>query len=295
MAGDELVDDFVPDDLVALSGDEVDLVDDDAEVGGPSPDESENEAEKRKAEEKKRKRSAKEKERKAKKRKLKQAEEPSDDGTSIAARPPSALATYIAAAQAKTFSEMSELELEDLRVPESAIADTTAWTGPRTLDQLPEFIIKMLPRLHTRLAQKPKRHGAPTLLFLSGAALRVADATRVLKDKRLRGDPEKGKAGEVAKLFAKHIRFEEHVSYLKRASVAAAAGTPGRVGKLLMESDALSVTALTHIILDVTHTDLKKRSLLSIPETRDEVFKTVLGAPEVLQGIKEGKIQVVLF
>jgi protein CMS1 len=173
-------------------------------------------------------------------------------------------------------------------------------------------VVTALPRLHTRLTQKPKRSGAPTLIFLSGAALRVADATRVLKDKRLRGDLTKGKAGDIAKLFAKHIRFEEHVSYLKRTSVAAAAGTPGRIGKLLMESgaysshfiistsldgglDALSVSALTHIILDVTYTDVKKRSLLSIPETRDEVFKTVLGAPEVLKAMKDGKLQVVLF
>ncbi len=35
--------------------------------------------------------------------------------------------------------------------------------------------------------------------------------------------------------------------------------------------------------------------MLDIPETRDEVFKTVLKNEAVLQGIKEGKIQVVLF
>jgi len=48
-------------------------------------------------------------------------------------------------------------------------------------------------------------------------------------------------------------------------------------------------------MLDVTYRDGKQRSLLDIPETRDEVFKTVLGGPAVLQAIKSGKIQVVLF
>jgi protein CMS1 len=67
------------------------------------------------------------------------------------------------------------------------------------------------------------------LLFLTGAALRVADVTRVLKDKRLRGD----KGGEVAKLFAKHFKLNEHAAYLKRTKIGAAAGTPGRIGKLL--------------------------------------------------------------
>lgn len=59
--------------------------------------------------------------------------------------------------------------------------------------------------------------------------------------------------------------------------------------------DALTVPALTHIMLDVTFRDAKKRSLLDIPEARDEVFKTVLGAPKVLEAIKQGKIQIILF
>lgn len=59
--------------------------------------------------------------------------------------------------------------------------------------------------------------------------------------------------------------------------------------------DALSISALTHIILDISFIDIKKRTLLDIPETRDEVFRTVLGAPQVLKAIKGGNIQLVLF
>lgn len=164
-----------------------------------------------------------------------------------------------------------------------------------------------LPTLRTRLYQKSKSNGAPTLLFVTGAALRVADVTRVLKDKELRGE----KGGDVAKLFAKHFKLAEHVTYLKRTKVGAAVGTPGRIGKLLCETgeqvlghprlklsiraDALSIPALTHIMLDVTYQDSKKRNLLDIQETRDEVFKTVLGGEKVKEAIKAGKIQVVLF
>jgi len=89
-----------------------------------------------------------------------------------------------------------------------------------------------LPTLHTRLSQKSKASGAPTLLFVTSAALRVADVTRSLKSKKLRGE----KGGDVAKLFAKHFKLAEHVSYLKRTKVGAAVGTPGRVGKLLCET-----------------------------------------------------------
>jgi len=154
-----------------------------------------------------------------------------------------------------------------------------------------DFIAKVLPTLRTRLSQKSKSKGAPTLLFVTGAALRVADVTRVLKDKRLRGE----KGGEVAKLFAKHFKLEEHVTYLKRTKVGVAVGTPGRIGKLLCETDALTLSALTHIILDVTFRDAKKRTLLDIPETRDEVFNTVLGSSRVREAILQDRIQVVLF
>ena len=80
-----------------------------------------------------------------------------------------------------------------------------------------------------RLSQRSKSNGAPTLLFVTGAALRVVDVTRVLKDKKLRGD----KGGEVAKLFARHFKLAEHVSYLRRTKIGSAVGTPGRIGKLL--------------------------------------------------------------
>ena len=168
-----------------------------------------------------------------------------------------------------------------------------------------------VPTLHTRLQQRAKSFGAPTLLFLTGAALRVADVTRVLKNKTLLGE----KGAGVAKLFAKHYKIEEHINYLKKTRISSAVGTPGRVGKLLCETgeysmhlklptltedglshiDALSVSALTHIVLDVSHRDAKELCLLDIPETRDEVFRTVLSAPQVMERIKAGKIHIVLF
>ncbi|KAI0818866.1 U3-containing 90S pre-ribosomal complex subunit-domain containing protein [Irpex lacteus] len=289
--GDDLDDDFVPDDLVALSEPE-DTVSVDEDVNALlSADEGDVPSSNQKAEEKKRKRRAKEKERKAKKQKLAETLTPIE-APSVVAQQPAMLVDYLSSMQAKTFSKMSGIELTDIQIPEqteSSIVDTTRWNGSRNLDQLVDFITKMVPTLRTRLAQRPKSNGAPTLIFVAGAALRVADVTRILKDKRLRGD----KGGEVAKLFAKHIKLEEHVTYLKRTKIAAAAGTPGRLGKLL-ENDALQTTALTHIILDVSYRDAKKRNLLDIPETRDEVFKTVIGAPKVLQGIRQGKIQLVL-
>ncbi|KAK7015040.1 protein cms1 [Favolaschia claudopus] len=293
--GDDLEDDFVPDDLVVLSGDEEESSEGHESTPIGEPESTAAQSASAKADKKRKRREhERQKFKERKKQKLAAAANDSEaaEHSSITDQPPHALAEYLAAFQSKTFaSVMSPLELEDIRIPVDSIADTTMWTGPRTLDNLVDFIIKVLPNLRLRLSQKSKTNGAPTLLFVSGAALRVVDVTRVLKDKKLRGE----KGAEVAKLFAKHFKLSEHVTYLRRTKIGSAAGTPGRIGKLLCETDALAVNALSHIILDVSFRDSKKRNMLDIPETRDEVFKMVLGAPKVVEGIKEGKIQVVLF
>lgn len=121
------------------------------------------------------------------------------------------------------------------------------------------------------------------------------------------------KAGEIAKLFAKHFKLEEHARYLKQTRVGAAVGTPGRIGKLLTETgkivvdllhfatesgrvlDSLSVSALTHILIDTTFRDAKKRNIFDIPETRHELFRHVLGAPSMRKLFANGSLMLVLF
>lgn len=61
------------------------------------------------------------------------------------------------------------------------------------------------------------------------------------------------------------------------------------------KSDSMAVSALTHIIIDLSYKDAKRRSVLDIPETRDEVFGKILSHKGTLQGIKAGKVQIVLF
>ncbi|KAI0003271.1 U3-containing 90S pre-ribosomal complex subunit-domain containing protein [Russula compacta] len=296
--GDDLDDDFMPDEIVALSEDEgfATLGDQDDIDKLLSAGEEEEDAESPMAqtkallEDKKRKRREKEKERRAKKRKCNETTE-SGDLSSVALRSPSAISEYLSIMQARSFSKLSTLEFQDMHIPESSIVDTTAWTGSRNLDTLVDFIIQAVPSLHTRLQQRTKSSGAPTMIFLAGAALRVAFVTRVLKNKALQGE----KGAGVAKLFAKHFKLEEHVNYLNKTKIGSAVGTPGRVGKLLGDTNALSVSALTHVILDVSYHDAKNRCLLDIPETRDEIFKTVLGAPVIMERLKAGKIHIVLF
>lgn len=60
-------------------------------------------------------------------------------------------------------------------------------------------------------------------------------------------------------------------------------------------TEALALTALTHIFIDTSYRDAKKRSLMDIAETRDEVFLGVLGEENIRAGFHSGKIQLVLF
>jgi len=64
---------------------------------------------------------------------------------------------------------------------------------------------------------------------------------------------------------------------------------------LLCDTDSLSLTALTHIILDTTYQDAKKRTIFDIPETRSEIFKLIFGNDGMRKALKSGKIELVFF
>lgn len=124
--GDDLEDDFMPDETVALSEDEGfgSFVGDQDDVGTLLSADEEEKAEvkspsertKAPSEEKKRKRREKEKERKEKKRKLNETTE-SGDLTSVALRSPGMISEYLSIMQARSFSKMSALELQDRHIP----------------------------------------------------------------------------------------------------------------------------------------------------------------------------------
>ncbi|KAG9079605.1 hypothetical protein FS749_008377 [Ceratobasidium sp. UAMH 11750] len=208
---------------------------------------------------------------------------------------PEALVQLLERALIKAFPKMSDLEREELAIPvirlfpESALVDTTEFTTERTHATLPDFISATCPSLASRIAQRPKHHAAPTALVVAGAALRVADLTRTLR-------PLKGESGgEIAKLFAKHFKLKDHMAYLAKTRVGVAVGTPARLSQLLSEPDALSVKALSHIVLDMSHLDSKQRSLLDIPETRTDTLKGVLGNERIRERLANGKTKLVLF
>lgn len=110
--GDDLDDDYVPDELVASSAEEDGAASDNVE-GLLSAPESEQEDVRGKEVSAKRKRREREKERQAKKRKLDDVEP-----CLAAAQPPQEFSEYLSIMQARVFPAKSKLELLDESIPD---------------------------------------------------------------------------------------------------------------------------------------------------------------------------------
>ena len=141
----------------------------------------------------------------------------------------------------------------------SSIRDTTSWKKPRTLDNLPEFLESVCSN-PTRLWGASKKNGAPHTIIVAGAGQRAADLARVVRKLQ-------SKDAEVAKLFAKHIKLQDAVKFLKSKRTGMAVGTPKRLDDL-MDDGALQVDRLERILVDASHIDVKKRGLLEMKETQ---------------------------
>lgn len=89
----------------------------------------------------------------------------------------------------------------------------------------------------------------------------------------------------MAKLFAKHIKLQDSIKFLKSTRTGIAVGTPTRLKDLMDDgrvplpyhtqttqtnssSGALAVDRLERIVVDASHIDVKKRGILDMKETQ---------------------------
>ncbi|TVY57570.1 Protein CMS1 [Lachnellula cervina] len=169
------------------------------------------------------------------------------------------LADYVAQRTRRYESDLSSIELEDKYIPAKAIKDTTAWDKPRVLDDLPAFLEKFAGN-STKLWSASKKNGSPHTIIVTAAGLRAAEIARVVRKLQT-------KDATVAKLFAKHIKLQDSVNFLKTTRTGIAVGTPTRL-KDLMDDGALAVDRLERIVIDASHIDLKKRGILEMKDTQ---------------------------
>jgi protein CMS1 len=168
------------------------------------------------------------------------------------------LADHLAQKLTRFGTELSPVELSDLTVSANSIRDTTSWQEPRTLEKLPDFI-EMFAENPEDLSKAPKKNGAPHTLIVAGAGLRAADIVRAVRK-------FSGKDNSVAKLFAKHMKVEEQVTFLKNRKSGIGVGTPARLAELI-DNGALSLGSLQRIVVDASHIDQKKRGVMDMKDT----------------------------
>ncbi len=242
----------------------------------------------------------------------------------MATQPSDLQADYLTSKQSASFAKLSELELEELRLRESMLLDTTAFDKPRTVDTLADFVRKCMPSIAKNIvdSQHPSvsKPGHPALVILTGNALRAADLARGLRSlgpqlpdsedrstgpakkrkvtngsNKAQKDDADAKSGSkdskallggfsVAKLFARHFKLKEHEAWLREHTTPLAAGTPQRVAALIALG-SLHLDSLQALVIDQTWVDAKQRNVFDTFETRDELMK-LLALDAVMAALK---------
>ncbi|KAL7410694.1 U3-containing 90S pre-ribosomal complex subunit-domain containing protein, partial [Mrakia frigida] len=205
---------------------------------------------------------------------------------------PTDLLQYFRTNQRLALKHLSSLEWEDRELPSNSLLPTSP--SPYSLSDV-------LFSLPTRLpSTAPKENGSPHVIILASSGQRCADLVRELRalipgstsiggaeeKKGKKGGKKAGAAGrgEIAKLFAKHFKLSEHITYLSTTSILMAVGTPHRIAELLKDSKQ-SLKAPPYVLLDLTHRDSKTRSLLEIVECRDSIWRDVFSLEAGLGGL----------
>ncbi|KAI1825002.1 U3-containing 90S pre-ribosomal complex subunit-domain containing protein [Xylaria intraflava] len=168
------------------------------------------------------------------------------------------LADHLAQKTRRFGTDLKPVELSALDISPNAIKDSSSFTEPRNLENLPAFL-----EAHAKnpkaLGDAPKENGSPHTIIVAGAGLRAADLVRAVRKFQ-------SKKVTVGKLFAKHIKIEDTKKFLESHRTGVAVGTPVRLSDLV-DSGTLKLDKLERLVVDASHIDQKKRGIMDMKET----------------------------
>jgi hypothetical protein len=148
--------------------------------------------------------------------------------------------------------DATDIEISDYSLDEAVFVPWPETNVKSTLETLPDAI-KSSVELDKLVKSVPKgKPGSPVVLIVCPGGMRSANLVRSVRN--LSTLP-------VAKLFAKHFKFEEQKAFLQNSRPAIAVGTPARL-EALIEKGALSLDSLQLLVVDATHRDEKQRSII---------------------------------
>ncbi|CUS14484.1 unnamed protein product [Tuber aestivum] len=219
---------------------------------------------------------------------------------------PRLLADYVAQRLRRFEKDLSSVELDDryisgwppykvigislheqwdlsLILAESAFLDTTSFTSPRTLGNLPAYLETFS---KFALVKSPATPGTPHTLVLTSAALRATDLARAVRKYQT-------KDSLVAKLFAKHIKLKDSVTTCQTSRMGIGVGTPGRMLDLIKQG-ALKVNELRNVVIDASHIDKKGFGVFDVREAQKGVME-ILGFAGVRARFESGEGRIMFY
>ena len=198
------------------------------------------------------------------------------------------LTDYVASRTRQLEPNLSVLEAEDLRIPRSAVRDTSTWTQQtRTLDALPEYL-ETFKQAGEDLRSTTEQMGTPHTLVVAVSGMRAAELTRALRQFQ-------SKEVMVAKLFAKHMKLAETREFCQRRRISVGVGTPQRLRDLIDEG-ALRINGLRRVVVDASYIGQKRRGILELKDTHRPLLE-LLGMAKLRErfGKDSGQIQLLFY
>ncbi|PWW79965.1 hypothetical protein C7212DRAFT_307791 [Tuber magnatum] len=196
---------------------------------------------------------------------------------------PKLLADYVAQRLKRFEKNLSSIELGDRYISESAFLDTTPFTSPRTLQNLPAYLESFS---KFALIKSPATPGTPHTLVLTSAALRATDLARAVRKYQT-------KDSLVAKLFAKHIKLKDSITTCRTSRMGIGVGTPGRILDLLKQG-VLKVDQLKNVVIDASYVDKKGFGVFDVRETQKGVME-ILGFAGVKARFQSGEGRIMFY
>lgn len=190
----------------------------------------------------------------------------------ISGRDPALLSDTFARIIAETRDKnLTTIELSEFTIPSRAFEDTSAFVEPRTAANLPAFLERYSPGGKEELS-KCKDKASPHTMVLAMSGMRVADTYRELV-------VYNNSESKVGKFIAKHMKLKDNVKYLEDHKVGVVVSTPQRFSDLVEQGD-LKSGSLKRIVVDASHQDEKKRTILNLQEVSSALLR-LLNLPAI--------------
>ncbi|KAM4699840.1 LOW QUALITY PROTEIN: protein CMSS1 [Discoglossus pictus] len=172
----------------------------------------------------------------------------------------------------------SVIELEELVIPDSCFVQSNDLTHT-----VSSYLKEICPKW-SKLTKNHKTKKSIVILLVCSSAIRALEIIKLIN--AFKGDTK------VMKMFGKHIKIAEQITFLEKNVVHIGIGTPGRI-KALIEKDGICLESLKYLVFDWNWRDQKLRRMMDIPEVKKETLDLLDAG--IVSACKAGTLKLGLF